>query len=213
MKTEQNNKSNDCLESIENYYTNKLVAYGPTPAGVDWNSLDGQLLRFQKLSNIIDASHPFTVVDYGCGYAGLFPYLSKNYGNFQYVGYDLSSAMVAAASNMFSKFANFRVTCDINEVESADYVLASGLFNVKLNHELSVWEGCVTSTLENINSFARKSFSFNMLTEYGDRDRMVEKLYYSSPEKTFTRCMKQFSRHVALLHDYELYEFTVLVRK
>ena len=38
-------------------------------------------------------------------------------------------------------------------------------------------------------------------------------LYYADPASVFDLCMRRYSRHVALLHDYGLYEFTILVRK
>ena len=42
---------------------------------------------------------------------------------------------------------------------------------------------------------------------------MREELFYADPGWIFDQCMRRYSRHVALLHDYGLYEFTVLVRK
>ena len=38
-------------------------------------------------------------------------------------------------------------------------------------------------------------------------------LYYADPCELFDRCKRRYSRNVALLHDYDLYEFTILVRK
>ncbi len=37
-------------------------------------------------------------------------------------------------------------------------------------------------------------------------------LYYGDPIFFFEHCRTTFGRHVALLHDYPLYEFTILVR-
>jgi hypothetical protein len=37
-------------------------------------------------------------------------------------------------------------------------------------------------------------------------------LYYADPAFYVDQCLSRFSRHVTLLHDYPLYEFTVLVR-
>jgi len=37
-------------------------------------------------------------------------------------------------------------------------------------------------------------------------------LYYADPRLYFDYCKRNFSRHVALLHDYGLWEFTVIVR-
>ncbi|MBC7939785.1 MAG: class I SAM-dependent methyltransferase, partial [Chitinophagaceae bacterium] len=37
--------------------------------------------------------------------------------------------------------------------------------------------------------------------------------YYPDPLDLFDVCKRRFSRNVALLHDYGLYAFTILVRK
>ena len=51
-----------------------------------------------------------------------------------------------------------------------------------------------------------------MLTRHSDVDRREARLFYADPVDTFEYCRNRFSRHVALLHDYPLYEFTILVR-
>jgi hypothetical protein len=38
-------------------------------------------------------------------------------------------------------------------------------------------------------------------------------LFYADPAEVFEYCRKRYSRSVALLHDYPLYEFCILVRK
>jgi hypothetical protein len=52
-----------------------------------------------------------------------------------------------------------------------------------------------------------------MLTSYSDPDRMRSDLYYGDPCLFFDHCKRTYSKQVALLHDYGLYEFTVIVRK
>ena len=56
-------------------------------------------------------------------------------------------------------------------------------------------------------------FAFNVLTSYADPDRMRPDLYYADPCFLFDYCQRRYSRWVAILHDYGLYEFTVVVRK
>jgi hypothetical protein len=41
---------------------------------------------------------------------------------------------------------------------------------------------------------------------------MRDDLFYADPLALFEHCRTRFSRRVALLHDYPLYEFTLLVR-
>ena len=38
-------------------------------------------------------------------------------------------------------------------------------------------------------------------------------LYYADPCRLFDLCKRRYAKNVALLHDYGLYEFTILVRK
>ena len=44
-------------------------------------------------------------------------------------------------------------------------------------------------------------------------ERMKDYLFYADPGELFDHCKRRYSRWVALLHDYGLYEFTILVRK
>jgi hypothetical protein len=60
-------------------------------------------------------------------------------------------------------------------------------------------------------SLSRRGFSFNMLTAYSDEDKKRPDLYYASPAGFFEYC-RRYSKRVALLHDYPLYEFTIIVR-
>ena len=57
---------------------------------------------------------------------------------------------------------------------------------------------------------SRQGIAFNMLTSYSDWTS--PKLYYADPLQVFDRCKRELWRDVALLHDYGIYEFTMLVR-
>jgi hypothetical protein len=74
------------------------------------------------------------------------------------------------------------------------------------------WRAYVLSTIHELNRRATKGFSFNILTSYSDAEFMQRHLFYADPTWLFDYCKQQFSRWVALLHDYPLYEFTVIVR-
>ena len=95
----------------------------------------------------------------------------------------------------------------------ADYGVASGIFNVRLGSTDDAWRSHVLRTLDVLNKTSRRGFSFNCLTLYSDQDRMRDYLYYADPCDLFDHCKRTYSRDVALLHDYGLYEFTILVRK
>jgi SAM-dependent methyltransferase len=205
---------NNVHSKIEAYYTNKIKVYGATPKGVDWNGEESQVLRFEQLSKVI-TEDTFTLADIGCGYGKYCEYLESNFVNYDYTGYDLSNDMIENAKQLYAKkdkvkFINIQ---NLSHISAVDYSLASGIFSVKMQHNEAEWLAYILETLEVLNNISTKGFSFNMLTKYSDKEYMREDLYYADPLFFFDYCKRNFSRNISLIHDYELYEFTILVRK
>jgi SAM-dependent methyltransferase len=196
------------LDAVQRYYSEKVVEHGPTAKGVDWNDTVSQELRFDQLLRVVDATTSFTINDYGCGYGALADHLEGR--DFAYTGFDISEEMLAQARSLHG---DQRFVGRDEELEPADYTVASGIFNVKLHATVDEWEQHVFRTLARLDELSTRGFAFNMLTSYSDADRMRDDLYYADPRVVFDHCKRTFSRWVALLHDYGLYEFTMLVRK
>jgi SAM-dependent methyltransferase len=200
------------IARVERYYSGKLRTHGATPAGVDWNSESSQRLRFEQLARIADGAEPFSLLDYGCGYGALFGYLSDQGKPLSYCGFDISPDMVAQGRELYGA-RGARFVSDAAALEPADYVVASGIFNVRLDVDEERWKAYVEETIERLHQLSTRGFAFNVLTGYADRDKMRPDLHYADPLALFDRCKRRYSRFVALLHDYPLYEFTILVRK
>lgn len=94
-----------------------------------------------------------------------------------------------------------------------DYIVTSGIFNVRQDVGVEEWREYILSTISMFAEHANEGFAFNCLTMYSDADRMQEYLYYADPLFLFDYCKTHFSRNVALLHDYDIYDFTILVRR
>lgn len=203
---------NNIYKQIDCYYTDKINEHGATPKGVDWNGEESQFVRFEQLSKIICKNLEFTINDIGCGYGKYSEFLEKNSYNSLYKGYDLSLEMVNHAKKIYPKIDFYKVN-KLDEILKSDYSIASGIFSVKMNHNESEWLSYILNTLEEMNEKSIKAFSFNMLTKYSDKEYMREDLYYADPLFFFDYCKRNFSKNVSLNHDYDLYEFTILVKK
>ena len=204
------------IEDIDRYYTRKLSAHGATPAGVDWNGEESQFVRFRELARILQPQDGLVINDLGCGYGSLIDYLEANgFGPYRYRGYDVSSEMIARAKQRYGETphaAFFRIQ-SAREMQPADYTLGSGIFNVKMHYPDAAWLAHILETLAAIDKASRKGFAFNILTRYSDKEYLKAHLYYADPCFFFDYCKRHYARNVALLHDYGLYEFTLLVRK
>ena len=165
---------------------------------------------------IIEENCNFSINDLGCGTGDLLPFLaSHQFRDFRYIGYDVLDSMLELAARQHgnNKQAAFIKVSGAGELLPADYTVASGIFNLKYSSSENEWIGYITSTLEHMNEKSKRGFAFNMLTKYSDKEFMEDQLYYGDPLFFFDHCKKMYSRNVALLHDYNEYDFTILVRK
>ena len=207
------NKQTELLTEVADYYTAKLAEHGETARGVDWNGEESQTTRFAQLCKIIDTSGPFSINDLGCGYGALYDFLAKEHAAFSYVGIDVSEGMVQAATQRYQDKAQARFILAGEPDQVADYGVASGILNVRMGRSDEEWRVYLEDTLDVLDRTSRLGFAFNCLTSYSDADKMRDYLYYADPCALFDICKRRYSRNVALLHDYKLYEFTMLVRK
>jgi SAM-dependent methyltransferase len=201
------------LETAAKYYADKVQQFGATPRGVDWNSEDSQILRFQALLRLLDVAAMASLNDYGCGYGALASYLRGIGSRTRYTGFDIATAMVAQARAAHPADPLSTFTSELSSVERAEYTVASGVFNVKQDHGDVAWQDYVLSNLATMDRLSRAGFAFNMLSSYSDPDKRRADLFYGSSAFFFDYCKRHFSKQVALLHDYPLFEFTIVVRK
>ena len=201
------------LGAVETYYSGRFAEHGATARGVDWNSAESQEVRFAQLALACPADRPFTLLDYGCGYGALLPYLRMRGFAVEYTGFDLASAMLEHARERFAGEADVRFVGPEDPLESADVVVASGIFNVRLEVDAESWHAYVTSTVRELSRLSRSAFAFNCLTSYSDPERMRDDLYYGDGPAFFDLARRELAPAVALLHDYGLWEWTLIVRK
>lgn len=200
------------LNDIEKYYSDKIKAHGISAKGVDWNSEDSQNMRFLQLLKVINEKSNFSLLDYGCGYGAILGVLRENFYDVNYTGYDISNEMLEKGKELFGTNENLHWVNSLQS-ERSDFTIASGIFNVRLGHDQDSWLDYVKNTLVDMNERSVKGFAFNMLTTYSDKEYMKDYLYYADPSYFLDYCKTRFSKYISVLHDYPLYEFTILVRK
>ncbi len=202
------------LTDVASYYSEKLAEHGETPRGVDWNGEESQVLRFEQLCKIfLPNSGEFSLIDLGCGYGALLDYLKMEHQSFNYLGVDISIDMIRSASKRHGGTLRARFITGGEPDKMADYGVASGIFNVRLGRTDAEWFDYLQATLDILDRTSSLGFAFNCLTSYSDEDKKRDYLYYADPCRLFDLCKRRYSRQVALLHDYGLFEFTILVRK
>jgi SAM-dependent methyltransferase len=214
MKSRTDNPAASDLERIEAHYSELATIHGDGPQAAQWSDRPTQEARFAPLVEVGDL-RAAKVLDFGCGPGHLLTYLRDELGFAgEYVGYDLAESALSVAR---AKFPDIRF--ERREIlsqgipERFDYVLASGVFNNRVDDN---W-GLMTSILDVLHSSADAAIAFNAMSTYVDF--MAPDLWYVDPRLVLDHCKVHLSPAVTIRHDYQVkpgvlpFEFTTYVRR
>ena len=200
------------LAPVLEYYKKTFMDFGATPKGVDWNGEESQFLRFERLLRNIQFTTGDSILDFGCGYGSLTNLLKAKDLELNYFGYDAVPDMLRDIQIHPSKLSEIYFS-DSDKLSTYDWIVASGVFNVKREVPIEEWEGYIIDTIRHLESIAKKGLVFNMLSLSSDENRRRDYLYYSSPYKLLEKTGISVQREIFIDHDYPLWEFTVTIRR
>lgn len=200
-------------ESIADYYDKKIIEHGPTPNGVDWKNDEAQVVRLRELMKIIGSKEKFSILDVGCGYGKLYELLQNEFVDFEYTGIDHSREQIRIAQSRHQNNSKVKFKMAGSEInEKYDYVVASGVFNL-IFATPQEWMAHVKNEMRSMFDSCKKMFACNFLTSYSDAENQIHTLFYPQPEDIFTFAAQELSSKLVLVHDYGLYDFTLIVKK
>lgn len=202
---------------VEAYYAARVAKYGATPLGVDWSCQATQSLRFVQLLKICDFSAPISLNDVGCGCGALCALLAVRHPECEidYLGIDLSKAMISRARRRFSTPGHRFVVGKVSP-RLADYSVASGIMNVNVGYPRAVWEGFIATMLRGLRHTSRRGFGVNFVSEMMIAEATAAQskvgLYCTDPEPWIRYCEDELGCAVEMLDNYGMKEFTLLAR-
>lgn len=147
--------------AVFRYHRQRIKEYGAgSPGALGWLP-DGQLIRFEVLSQIGDLAH-CSVLDVGCGYADLYPFLHQRFAGVQYIGIEQMPELLALARARYGHAPDVTLaTGDFlrQPLPPSDYVLASGSLNYRHRHPRFIYEA-----IETLYASCRRGLGFNLLS-------------------------------------------------
>lgn len=202
-------------QQVARYYTRKIETHGPTARGVDWPCRLTQELRLVQLLKVCDFDAPFSITDLGCGYGALSSLLEQRWPGTKvdYLGIDLAPAMVEQARRLFRGRRGTRFAVGSSCTRIADYTVASGIFNVKLDQPLEAWIRFIRATLADMSASSRRGFAVNFLALTDEQARTIPELYRTSARGWRNHCERDLGLRVEVVAGYGMPEFTLLARK
>jgi SAM-dependent methyltransferase len=199
--------------SVDAYYSATVEAFGATPRGVDWTCAATQQLRFVQLLRHCDKTTAASINDLGCGYGALLAFCRERAPGWRldYLGIDLSSAMVRAARSIWPEEPGVRFVHGTRCPRVADYSIASGIFNVCGSIERRDWEEFIRATLRELKRASRRGFAVNFMAELAPGIDGPRELYRTPATPWVEFCEQQLGARTALIGNYGMREFTLWV--
>ena len=161
------------------------------------NSLEGQVMRFEKLAEIGDLTGK-RVLDLGCGIGDFYPYLKDRFAHFDYTGIDIVPEMIEFASQRYpdARFECRDVLLD-PLTEDFDFVLICGIFNNEIPDCTGFLKEMTAAGFER----CRVGMAFNFISTYVNFTHPT--MSYHDPVEILGFCINKLSRKVAMHHHYQ----------
>ena len=191
-------------EKIISRYSDRLKEHGVSSKTLGWDKNRHNLRYHILLSNWSFKGD--NVLDFGCGFADMYSYISTKKMNLEYSGVDINPDLINEGKKLYPKLDLKADDFLQNNDEEYDYILSSGVHNFKLE---DTW-GFTEKSFEVFSKSARKGFAVNFISDQVDEEFKKEHLFYTSPVKVLELAYK-YSRRVVLRNDYMPFEFTVFV--
>ena len=154
------------IHLISDFYNMRFDQLGKDIRSIGWNDSDSQKLRFDRLLRGISVKGK-TILDVGCGFGDLIPFLECQYGSdFNYIGIDISENILNEARRA-------------HESKKRKFILGD-IFSANLPHvDISILSGALSFKFPGVEEYAKKTLermfflssevtSMNFLTKYVD---------------------------------------------
>lgn len=195
-------------DKIIDRYTTRLEQHGPVPQALGW--LKGrQAFRFHFLAEAQGFENSDSVLDVGCAFGDLEPFLKQRGWNGRYTGVDIVPGLIEEGLKKYPHL-DLRVA-DIQEDKldgPYDWVLSSGALTSE-TEEVDSYNH-LQHMLEVMFDNCRKGVSANFVSPYVEFQSDVN--FHPSMDR-FMSIVQGISKRFSMRFDYMPYEFTVYLYK
>lgn len=175
--------SKDELEKMILEYGSWYKNYGDSHEAVGWNK-PKNIDRFEQLLHFWNDELPNKkIIDLGCGLAHLAGFIEMRNLPYGYTGIDINSNYIEINRSKFPQY-EFHCYGAADLANSADFIVASGLFNRKFNDSPTFLRETVKKMIDNsvigcsfncLSSTAMKKHSQNYYVSMGDVEEIIDR--------------------------------------
>jgi len=211
-------------ESQNKFFSDLYKKHRFSHKSLCWESPFTQQARFielLKICTMADVSGPIKLLDFGCGLGHMYKFI-KEQGlienwKIDYTGADINKDFIEAAKKEMPG-VKFRIKDDSIFDERFDFILCSGLYNLKFSQDFDIGKH-YTEELEKLFNIADKGVAVNFQTVWAIPlipRNLVEtekkRFYFHDPEEV-VKNLKKITENIQTKDGYLPHDFTVYLLK
>jgi len=194
--------------TIRHYHRHRIQSYQDgTIESLGWRESDSQEKRFEVLASVADLNNQI-IMDIGCGYGDLKPFLDRSYSGFIYLGIDQMPEFINIAKSRYANHANchfYLTDFTTASLPQVDYVMASGALGYRCENPQFYFD-----MIQKMYEAAGKVLAFNMLDANKFPNHPL--LLGHDPDTIVSYC-ETLSPHVSVTSGYLRDDFSVFIHK
>lgn len=191
-------------------YKKKFQKYGSGVKALRWSSYQSSVNRYRELVSDIDFSNS-SLLDVGCGFGGIIPYINAKSSNFDYTGIDLLDEFITESKKRYPDYEFIQgdwVTYLDESKKDFDYILCCGALNSKVKNVEEYRKQGILKMFKN----SKKACLFNMAGHYPQprNDSPKSTIYYADAFSILEYCFTLTDKLI-FRHHYNKKDFTIIL--
>ena len=211
-------------EQLNTFYNDNFSEHGFDVRALHWESEAGQYLRFLAACKITAFYFPiknFSLLDFGCGLGHLYEFLEKSKfikaTGLDYTGVDINGTFIEEAKKKMPGI-KFEVSSDSLYHKKYDFVVMSGLYNVKFDTDFDI-EARYMDDIRQLFGITKQGLAVNFNSEEALKmlgpekaEAYKDKFYFHDKDKVLKN-LEQISDNIKIADDYMEQDFTYYLLK
>lgn len=190
-------------------YQKTFRKYGVGPRALRWHSKKAATQRYEQIVADIDFEGK-SILDVGCGFGDIIPYISAKAKKFEYLGIDITPEFIREAKKLYfgHKFMVGNYFAKPLK-ENFDVVICSGALNANVRDNLDFRKKAIKTMFKH----AKEVFVFNMVGRYPQpKTSSKSNVWFANPLEILEYCLG-LTKKVILRHHYHSRDFTIVMFK
>lgn len=211
-------------EEQNKFFSERFEKFGFNIKTLHWESPFTQRARFVELLKVctfFPKDGPVTLLDFGCGLGHLYEFIKENdllnSWKIKYTGIDINGDLINECKKQFPG-ADFKLKDDSLYGENYDFILCSGIFNLKFSEDLDI-DAHYINEIKKLFEITNHAVAVNFQSDKALplipeklREGEKKKFYFHNKE-TVLNNLKNIAANIKVSEGYLVHDFTVYLLK